>query len=344
MALRSELSPELSGDETKPLRIGTFQRVGNVALLSLALFVSLASPSQGASTPKQLLDAGQVDEAIANLHQKTASSPDDSESYNLLCRAYFMLEEWDPAVSACERAVNLAPQSSFYHLWLGRAYGEKADKAGFFSAAGLAKKVRSSFERAVQLDPNNAEARTDLAEFYFEAPGIVGGGKEKAREQANILLTLNPPMAHWVLARLAEKNKEMALAEREYRAAIEASHSGMRAWLNLAGFLRKTNRLDDMEQALHSLEAGSVDYPDSLLHAAGLLLRTERNLPMASRLLQRYLSAPVEEGPAFRAHEMLGQILEKQGDRKGAAEQYRTALALAHSFSRAREDLKRVEH
>ena len=41
---------------------------------------------------------------------------------------------------------------------------------------------------------------------------------------------------------------------------------------------------------------------------------------------------------------MLGQLLEKQGDRRGAAEEYRAALALAHTYSRAKEDLKRVEH
>src|SRR6202007_1370841 len=104
----------------------------------------------------------------------------DAESHNLLCRAYFSLEEWDRGIAACESAVKLDPQNSLDHLWMGRIYGEKADRAGFLKAAGLAKKVRSSFERAVELSPNSWEARTDLAEFYLEAPGIVGGGKDKA--------------------------------------------------------------------------------------------------------------------------------------------------------------------
>ena len=62
------------------------------------------------------------------------------------------------------------------------------------------------------------------------------------------------------------------------------------------------------------------------------------------RLLRRYLASPVEEAPAFKAHDMLGQLLEKQGDRKAAAEEFRAALALSHAYSRAQEDLKRVEH
>ena len=62
------------------------------------------------------------------------------------------------------------------------------------------------------------------------------------------------------------------------------------------------------------------------------------------RLLRRYLASPVEEGPAFKAHDLLGQLLEKQGDRRAAAEEYRAALTLAHTYTRAEEGLKRVEH
>src|SRR6266700_1495780 len=190
------------------------------------LFLALSLPARAAAdSPKDLLAAGRVDDAIQTLKQQISHSPTDAEANNLLCRAYFMLEEWDHGISACERAVNLAPQNSLYHLWLGRVYGEKADRAGFLSAAGLAKKVRTSFERAVELDPRSWEARTDLAEFYLEAPGIVGGGKDKARGQADALLPFNPAMAHWVLARIASKDKDTATAEREYRAYIAASHS-----------------------------------------------------------------------------------------------------------------------
>jgi tetratricopeptide (TPR) repeat protein len=291
-----------------------------------------------------LLSAGRVDEAIQTLQQQIERSATDAESYNLLCRAYFMVEDWDRAIAACERARNLDPQKSLYHLWLGRAYGEKADRAGFLSAAGLAKKVRTSFESAVELDPKSWEARTDLAEFYLEAPGIVGGGKDKARAQADAIMPLNPAMAHWVAGRIAEKNKEASEAEREYRAEIAASHSGARAWLDLAIFLRRANRLDEMEQAVHTLESSPVDRPEALMDGASLLLRAGRNYEMGVRLLRRYLESPVEEGPAFKAHEMLGQFLEKQGDRKAAAEEYRAALVLAHGYVRAEESLKRVTH
>src|SRR5579864_3474956 len=312
--------------------------------LAALLIAALLQPARAATSPQELLATGQVDEAIQSLEQKVSRSVTDAESFNLLCRAYFMIDEWDRGIHACERATNLDPQNSLYHLWLGRVYGEKADRAGFFSAAGLAKKVRNSFERAVELDPGSWEARVDLAEFYLEAPSIVGGGQDKARSQANALFLFNPAMAHWVLARIAGKNKDTAGAEREYRSAVEASHGASQAWLHLAQFLSRANRLDEMEEALRTMESSPVDRADSLMDGASLLLHTGRNYPLAVRLLRRYLSSPAEEGPAFKAHEFLGQLLEKQGDRRAAAEQYRAALALFHAYARAQQDLKRVEN
>jgi tetratricopeptide (TPR) repeat protein len=291
-----------------------------------------------------MLVAGRVDDAIQLLQQQVDRAPTDADSYNLLCRAYFSLEQWDRAISACEHTVKLDPQNSRYHLWLGRAYGEKADKAGFLSAAGLAKKVRTEFEHAVELDPSDAAARVDLAEFYIEAPGMVGGGKDKARAQADALTPLDPAMSHWIAGRIAEKNKDTADAEREYRAAIAISHGGAHAWLNLAIFFRHTNRLDDMEQAIHTMESRPMDRPESLMDGASLLFRTNRDAAFAVRLLRRYLTAPVEEAPAFKAHDLLGLLLEKQGERQRAIAEFRAALSLAHSFTRAQENLRRAEH
>src|ERR1700719_2237216 len=178
------------------------------ALLSL---LTLIPSTASAQTPQDLLAAGRVDQAIHEIEQQIHTAP-TAEAYNLLCRAHFELGAWDAAISACEKAVTLDPSSGLYHLWLGRAFGEKADRAGFLKAAGLAGKVRTEFERAVELSPNSWEARTDLAEFYLEAPGVVGGGKDKALAQAELLAPLNPAMAHWVKARVAEKNKDNATA------------------------------------------------------------------------------------------------------------------------------------
>src|SRR5271154_4098178 len=195
----------------KPVEEAAFRPALILAsLLSLILILSSYSASQ---TPQDLLSAGRVDQAIQTLEQQLQTAP-TAEAYNQLCRAHFELGAWDAGIPACEKAVSLAPDNGLYHLWLGRIYGEKADHSGFLKAAGLAGKVRTEFERAVELSPKSWEARADLAEFYLEAPGIVGGGKDKARAQAESLVPLNPSMAHWVKGRIAERNKDNPAAER----------------------------------------------------------------------------------------------------------------------------------
>jgi tetratricopeptide (TPR) repeat protein len=312
-------------------------------LLSLLSVCFASSALAEDETPENLLATGHADQAVRTLERQIQASP-TPEAYNLLCRAQFELDAWDAGIPACEKAASLAPHNGLYHLWLGRIYGEKAARTAFFSAAGLARKVLAEFERAVEFAPNNAEARTDLAEFYLEAPGIVGGGKDKARAEAGLLAPLDPAMGHWVIARLAEKNKDYPTAEREYRAAIEASHGGARAWLNLAGFYRHTGRLDDMVDALRTMESRPLDNSAALVDGARMLQRTGRDYPLAIRLLRRYIASSntVEEAPVFKAHCLLGELLEKQGDRPAAAEEYRTALALAGNFPGARDGLKRV--
>ena len=305
--------------------------------------LSWTAAAQASDSPSDLLAAGRVDDVITTVSGQINSAPNDAASYNFLCRAYFAVSNWDRAISACEKAVTLAPNNSEYHLWLGRTYGEKADATSFFTAAGLAKKVRTEFERAVALDPKNAIGRTDLAEFYLEAPGIVGGGQDKARAQAEALSKLDPVKAHWVNGRLAEKNKDTPRAEREYRAAIAESQGAASAWLNLALFYRNGKRFDDMQAALKHAANAPIDRPDVLMDAASTLLRTNRDLPFAVQLVQRYLVSPtVEQNPPFKAHYLLGNILEKQGDKQGAVKEYQMALALAKDFGRAREALNRV--
>ena len=315
-----------------------------IAFVCFLLVFSLAVLSRGwaADGSEGLLAAGKVDEAVESLQRQIQSAP-SAQAYNLLCRAHFELGAWDEGIPACEKAVELAPNNALYHLWLGRIYGEKADHAGLLKAASLAKKVHTEFERAVELAPNNWEARTDLAEFYLEAPGIVGGGQGKARAQAEKIALLNPAMAHWVNGRIDEKNKDRTAAEQEYRAAINVSHGGARAWLNLAGFYSHSSRFDDMDHALRTLEFSPLDHPGALVDGAGILLRTGQNFPLAVRLLRRYLASSTdEEAPAFKVHCMLGELLERQGDSPAAAEEFRISLAMARNYSRAEDGLKRV--
>jgi len=319
-----------------------------LSLVILSLMIAVAAVPSAAGldeTVPAMIAAGRVDEVITALRGELHATPDDALAHNLLCRAYFSLGQWDRGVADCEKAVALAPENSQFHLWLGRIYGEKADKAGFLTAAGLAGKVRDEFETAVRLDPNSAEARTDLAEFYLEAPGIVGGGRDKAQKQSDSLLQLEPARAHWVNGRIAEKKKDYPAAEKEYRAALQASHGSASNWLNLGLYYKHREQWDEMEQTLAHVRTAPLDRSDALVDAADVLIHAQRSLPEAVQLLRAYLnsSAMVEQAPAFRVHYLLGAASEKLGDPQAAAAEYRSALDLAHEFEPAQQGLRRVD-
>lgn len=317
-------------------------RIFSLFILAV-LAVAPATAGADESAPG-LLATGHVDEAIAALDSQIKQSPNDAVAHNLLCRAYFSLGDWDRGISNCEKAVALAPDNSQFHMWLGRIYGEKADKASVFTAAGLARRVRDEFEKAVRLNPSNVQARQDLAEFYLEAPGIVGGGRDKAQQQAQTLLTVDAARAHWVNARIAEKRHDFATAEKEYRSEIEVTNGGASAWLNLGIFYKHRENWDDMESALLHVRSAPLDTPDALVDAADMLIRQQRNLPEAVQLLNAYLnsSSQVEQAPEFKAHYLLGTAREKLGDKQSAAAEYRAALDLAKEYQPAKQALQRV--
>ncbi|MGH9502657.1 MAG: tetratricopeptide repeat protein [Terriglobales bacterium] len=313
-------------------------------IIALLLILLCAAAVAADDSAPALLAAGRADDAITNLRSKLNTSPSDAAAYNLLCRVYFSTGDWDRGISACEKSVALDPDNSSYHMWLGRIYGEKAGTVNFFSAASLAGKVRNEFEAAVRLDPNNTEARSDLGEFYLEAPGIVGGGRDKAEAQAEALSPLDTAKADYLKGRIAEKKKDFATAEAAYRAAIESSHGSALTWFNLALFFRHQERWDDMEDAIRHAVSAQVDRPEIIMEAGEVLLRSGRNFTTAIQYLRRYLALnpKAEEAPAFKAHYLLGTALEKQGDKQGAAQEYRAALSLAKGFSRAQEALDRL--
>src|SRR5437879_7501130 len=96
-------------------------------ILVLVSSFGFAAFGFAADAAPALLAAGRVDDAISTLQQEISASPNDAAAYNLLCRAYFSLSQWDRGIAACEKAVFLDPNNSLYHLWLGqigRAHAE----------------------------------------------------------------------------------------------------------------------------------------------------------------------------------------------------------------------------
>ncbi len=164
---------------------------------------------------------------------------DDFEQHISTGKAFYDQGKNDDAIKEFKAAVRLQPNDSMAHLWLGRALGRKTEKANPVQAAFMVADVRNEFERAVALGPKNLEARSHLMEFYLQAPSSFGGSIHKAHEQAEAMAKLDPAKGHWARARIAEKQKRYDVAEREYRAAVEAKPTGKEYQKDLEKFLGK---------------------------------------------------------------------------------------------------------
>ena len=99
------------------------------------------------------------------------------------------------AVAAFDRAAAVDPENDVYAFWVGKACGRVAENAGPISAIKWAGRTRDALERAVELNPDNADAVGALASYYEQAPGFLGGDAAKARELRARLATTSPVSA-----------------------------------------------------------------------------------------------------------------------------------------------------
>ena len=160
----------------------------------------------------------------------------DAATSDLIGRSYFMLGDYKRATAALQDAIIAGPGDSDRHLWLGRAFGRRAEHSSPLTAPSYASRARQNFEKAVELNPRNLEALSDLFEYYLEAPGFLGGGTDKAAAMADRIAQLDRAEAHYAQVRLAEKKGDRIRAERELRRAAELAPDRS---ADLARFLAK---------------------------------------------------------------------------------------------------------
>lgn len=309
-------------------------------LFLLAIGLALTSVAARADTAEAeaSLKRGRVDEAAAMLKQILKKDPHLAYAHQLLCRVYYAEDRADAAVTECERSVSDDPSRSDTEVWLGRAYGMKASQINMLSAFVVARKVAASFERAVELDPSNVQAMSDLGQFYAAAPAIVGGGLDKAQALAPRLIALSPAKGHRLLGMIAQKKKDAATAEAEFKEAAAVGKSPD-AWVDLAQYYQQQGQVDKAVAALEASVQVNRTKNNSLVDVASILTDLHRRPDLAEKALRDYLASPArtDEAPAFKVHLQLGDILKKRGDTDGAKREYASALALASSFGPARK-------
>jgi cytochrome c-type biogenesis protein CcmH/NrfG len=286
------------------------QGTGNWVRLA-AILILLTPVLRGASADldqaRKYYDLTEFEESLKVLH---AIPERDAAVYELLGRDYFMLGEYKKATDALENAVAAEPRNSDYVLWLGRAYGRRAETSNPFSAMGHASKARQYFERSVDLNPKNIEALNDLLEYYLEAPGFMGGGMEKAKATVARISQADPGEGQWAQSKMDEKHKEMASAEEHLRRALELNPQKAGRFIDLARFLAKQGRFQESDQNFARAERIAPDNPKLLYERADVYIKSGRNLDLAKNLLKQYLSARItpEDPPKADARKLLRQI------------------------------------
>jgi len=295
---------------------------------------------------REAYDASEYAKAAQLLQQASAQNPRSAEILLLLAKTYFESQQHDAAIATAEKAVSLEPRSSVYHEWLGKIYGEKADHAAMFSALSLAKKARREFEKAVELDPKNFSAQQALIEFDCSAPGIAGGGEDKARAEIAKLAAMDAAEGHYAAGNCRRQKKDFAAADAEFDKALENHPQSADLIFDIGDYAVKHSQPERLRAVATVGEAVAPgDLRAKYYRAVALVLKKER-LNDAETLLREYVErAPVRNNYPHRssAHEWIGRLYEEKGKPQSAIEEYQVAIQLEPKNKNAREALKRLK-
>ncbi|HTQ56911.1 MAG TPA: tetratricopeptide repeat protein [Bryobacteraceae bacterium] len=271
---------------------------------ALAVWPLFAAPASDLDQARKLYHETNYD---ASLKLLQAMEPKDGAVYLLIGQNLYMRGDYKKATESLQRAVAIDPSNSDYELWLGRAFGRRAETASPFTALPQANRARQHFEKAVQLNPRNMEALTDLFEYYLEAPGFMGGGMEKAARIAARIESVDPGEGHWAQARLDERHKEFDSAEHHLRVAASMAPQEVGRLIDLARFLSKQGRYQESDQNFKKAEKIAPNSPRLMYARADTYIQQGRNLDTARKLLRQYLRAQLtpDDPPRVDAEKLL---------------------------------------
>lgn len=135
--------------------------------------------------------AGESELTLADLRAAAEASPDDAGPWGVLAYSLYEAEQFDEAVVAYERAVEI--ESGSAELWsaLGEARVMAVDAASA-AADPMPAIAVDAFERALELDPGDPRAR-----FYLAVKKDIEGDSEGAISDWLALLRDSPVGAPW---------------------------------------------------------------------------------------------------------------------------------------------------
>lgn len=325
-------------------------RIRVLAILVLVALSAFAVPEVMLGSPnleqaRFAYEKGDYPAAIDLLNSAAAREPRNGAVFLLLAKTYFQMRDRDRAVANAEKAVALDPGNSVYHEWLGRAYGEKASHAFWFSALSLAKKSRKEFETAVQLDNRNFSAMQALVEYDCSAPGIAGGGEDKAQAEIAQIASMDAAEGHYALGNCRRQKKDFATADAEFTKALESNPKSADLIYDIGDYAMKRSQPERLLAVAEAGEKVAPADPRGGFYGALAHILKQEELDAALSMLNDYLkNAPVRDNYPSRssAHYWLGRAFEAQNQLDAARREYQAAANLDSDNKAAKEALKRL--
>jgi len=193
-----------------------------ILIILLILIGTTVSFSQSTlKDVKKLIQERQFDSAKPILKSLYAKNDEDPE-VNYWFGVYSLMQNnYDDAIDYLDAAIEENEKNARYHNLLGNAYGMKAQQGGMLKAAFAAPKAKSCWEKALELKPDYLDAKSALFQYYLNAPGVMGGDKDNAKQLAEKILKLHPPLGHSYFANyyfIADNNS--AKAEHEIQESL----------------------------------------------------------------------------------------------------------------------------
>ncbi|MFN9030025.1 MAG: tetratricopeptide repeat protein [Betaproteobacteria bacterium] len=242
-----------------------------------------------------------------------------------------------PGVAAAERCVEAHPQNAQCHGALGQTLGRKAVEAGMLAGVRYAGRIRSSFERAVQLAPHSLEARLDLNSYYLMAPALVGGGVDKARRNTQEFARLQPALAELAWAQIEVTEDKLAeAAARLERMPVPEERVARAAWIEtMEGVGYQHLRHKRFEDAQRAFELGAQKLPRQAEFARGLgrVAQEQKQFERARKHFDHALS--LAPAPDARIYFRLAQVLEQLARPAEALRHYEQARSIARPLPKS---------
>ncbi len=189
-------------------------------LITMLISITMFGLGQGQDTllqkGKEFFNTKEYSKAKQFFENILDQDDENAEAHHWLGRTYFALGEIDEASDHCEKSVELNEKNADYHFWYGQVLGREVQEASIFRQPFLAPKVLEEFERTIELDPKHVRGHIGAARYYLQAPGIMGGDVDKAKEQAQILIDLGEAQGKFLMVQIIEQQEGFEKAADAY--------------------------------------------------------------------------------------------------------------------------------